>query len=118
MDDACVEVLTTDQGDLNGATGELEVDKGDKAGLAEFGELAGPYSKGIKEPVSDELTVSFILGARQPLRAFGKNNINLTGSMVRDSGGINVVSIESSVLVPIKPQLQPVDWAARNHRFE
>ena len=113
LDHGAVEVSPTARGDLNGGSGEVQIDHGDQSALEEFNELLGSYSKGIKTPVGDELRVSFVLGARQPLRAFGKSNIRLSGAMVREAGGINVVESEAVISAPIQHRYQPVEWKRR-----
>src|SRR5687768_13720060 len=87
-------LTATGPGDRNGATGILNIDEGDAHGLARFNELLGPYSSGTVNPVRPEIHVQVTVGARQPMKAFGKNNCNLAGGMVADSGGINVVREE------------------------
>ncbi len=104
------EVKRTDKGDFNGGYGELVVDNADASALKEFNNSLGAYSSGIKTPVSDNIIVSMVVGARQPLKAFGKNNINFSGQKVVGSGGINVVTVEHFVEVPIKSKFQPFDF--------
>src|SRR5262249_1094889 len=77
---------TTGPGDLNGGTGSLNIDDGDAHGLANFSELLGPYSSGTVNLVGAEIYVQATIGARQPLKAFGKNNCNLAGNMVSVAG--------------------------------
>ena len=105
-----IEVTKTDNGDFNGNHGELVVDNADSVAFEDFNENLGPYSSGIKTPVTDSITVEVVVGARQPLKAFGKNNINMAGSQVVQSGNINVVRVSKNVSVPIKDKFQPLDF--------
>ncbi len=99
----------TDRGDLNGVSGHFRVDDGDAEALRDFGESLGDYSAGIKTPLSEYIHLSFTVGLRQPLRAFGKRNENLDGSMVEDQGNMKVVKAERLVTVPIKAEFKPME---------
>lgn len=96
-------------GDRNGATGIVSIDDGDACGLAQFNELLGPYSSGTLGPVGPEIHVEATVGARQVMKAFGKNNCNLAGDMVANSGGINIVQAQVIVSVEMRPEYQPVE---------
>ncbi len=102
----------TGPGDRNGASGNLNIDSGDAHGLSRFNALLGPYSSGILKPVDAEVHVQVTVGARQPMKAFGKNNCNLTGGMVVESGGINIVREEVVVVVEMRPEYQPIQFEA------
>lgn len=69
------------RGDLNGASGCLNIDQGDAAALQKFNKKLGDHSAGIKTPLSDDVRLSFTVGLRQPLKAFGKRNENLDGAI-------------------------------------
>jgi len=99
----------TDRGDLNGVSGRFSVDDGDAEALRDFGESLGDYSAGIKTPMSEDIHLSFTVGLRQPLKAFGKRNENLDGSMVEDQGHMKVVRAELLVTVPIKAEFKPME---------
>ncbi len=101
-------VEPTDSGDLSGAKSKFDVDKADKDAQKEFNESINQYSSGIKTPVSNEIIIRFSVGGRQKLKAFGKQNKNLVGSMVSESGRVKVVLVESRVELPIKPEYQPL----------
>lgn len=102
----------TGPGDRNGAIGTLNIDEGDAHGLSRFNKLLGPYSAGILKPVEHDLFLQVTVGARQPMKAFGKNNCNLTGDMVVDSGGINIVRKELALWVEIRHDYQPIEGQA------
>ena len=99
----------TGTGDRNGASGTLDIDEGDAHGLRRFNELLGSYSSGISTPVGDEIRIQAIVGARQPMKAFGKSNCNLAGDMVFDSGGINIVQEQATLTFAMRPEYQPIE---------
>lgn len=105
-------LTATGPGDRNGATGSLDIDEGDARGLSQFNELLGPYSSGTVQPVGHEIHVQVTVGARQPMKAFGKNNCNFAGGMVADSGGINIVREEVVVLAEMRREYQPTEAEA------
>lgn len=95
-------------GDFNGGSGRIDVVESDKQALKLFNQINKNFSSSIKAPVSDVLTIDLIVGARQRLKAFGKNNSELSGQMVHDSGGINIVNVSESITLPMLSELQPV----------
>jgi len=105
-------LIATGPGDRNVATGTLNVDEGDAHGLSQFNELLGPYSSGVAKPVGPEIYVEVTVGARQPMKAFGKNNCNLVGGMVAVSGGINIVRGEVVVSSEMRREYQPIEVEA------
>mgnify|MGYP003635139345 FL=1 len=96
-------------GDFNGGSGQIDVVESDQKALALFNEINSSFSSGVKTPVSDDIRVDLTVGARQRLRAFGKNNCELSGQMVECSGGVNVVRVSESLTIPMLPELQPID---------
>lgn len=104
-----IEVEPKAHGDYNGAGGRIDVNASDKKALELFNQINAGFSPGIKTPVSDELTLGFTAGARQRVRAFGRNNSELSGQMVTTTGGINVVEMKKSVLIPMQKELQPIE---------
>jgi hypothetical protein len=102
----------TVRGDRNGASGTLNVDDGDARGLLQFNKLLGPYSSGTVRPVGTDIHVQVTVGARQPMKAYGKNNSNLAGGMVAESGGINIVREEVVVLAEMNSEYQPIGGEA------
>lgn len=102
-------LTATGPGDCVEAKGALNIDEGDAHGLSRFNELLGPYSSGIVNPVGPEIQVQVTVGARQPMKAFGKNNCNLSGGMVSNSGGINIVREVAVVSVEMCRENQPID---------
>lgn len=105
-------LTATGPGDRNGAMGTLNIDEGDAHGLSQFNELLGPYSSGTMKHVGPEIHVQVTVGARQPMKAFGKNNCNLAGGMVVDSGGINIVEEEVVVSAEMRREYQPIEVEA------
>ena len=102
-------VAPKELGDFNGGHGTLYVERGDRNALEEFEDEAfGEFGTGINGRVSDEITFVLTVGARQRIKAFGKNNCNLSGSEVFESGGINIVEVEASILLPLEEELQPL----------
>ena len=102
-------LTNTGPGDFNGAAGEIDIDEGDARGLVEFNRLLGPYSSGAVKPVGPEVHVQATVGLRQPLKAFGKNNCNLSGDMVsEDSRGMHFVEREASASLEMSGKFQPV----------
>jgi hypothetical protein len=107
--DDAVLLTPTGSGDCNGASGTLNIDQGDKNALAQFNELLGPYSSGVTSPIGDELRVQATVGGRQPLKAFGKNNCNLSGAMVVEASPVNIVREEVVLEVEMRPEFQPIE---------
>jgi hypothetical protein len=64
------------------------------------------------KPVAPEIHVQVTVGARQPMKAFAKNNCNLTGGMVAESGGINIVREEVVVSAEMRREYQPIEVEA------
>lgn len=95
-------------GDFNGGKGAVDIDEGDRAALAEFEELLGDFSAGISSKVSDEIEIAFVVGGRQRLKAFGKNNSNLVGAEVTQSGGVRVVEASGKLTAPMQEEYQPL----------
>jgi len=104
-----LEVQPNALGDYNGTAGRIDVDDSDQKALDLFNEIHTAFSSGVKTPVSDELTLCLTVGARQRLRAFGRNNSDLSGHMVSRAGDINKVEICKSVVVPMQDAFQPVE---------
>jgi hypothetical protein len=48
-----------------------------------------------------------MVGGRQRLREFGRNNSELLGTLVTDRGGIKVVEAVRELRIPMKSTLQP-----------
>lgn len=96
-------------GDFCGGRGEIDVNSSDAEGRKEFDDLLGEFSSGIASPVGAEVHLVLSVGARQRLRAFGKNNRSLCGAMVFDAGGINCVQVEATLNVPMADKYQPID---------
>ena len=87
----------------------MDVIASDERALKRFREIhSDGFSHGTKTPVDDELVVDMVVGARQRIRDFGKYNCNLTGEMVENSGGIQIVRISKSLNIPMRPDLQPL----------
>lgn len=95
-------------GDYAGLAGEIDIAMSDQIGADRFREINQSFSAGISAPASDRLSLIVTVGARQRLRAFGKNNANLSGVMVVNSGGINVGESVVTVEVPMADELQPL----------
>jgi hypothetical protein len=73
-----------------------------------FRQLNNGYSSsGISSPVSDTVELGFIVGGRQRLREFGRNNSELSGTLVTERGGIKVVEAVRKLHIPMKSHLQP-----------
>jgi hypothetical protein len=94
--------------DLNGGSQQVDIDVGDKAALDYFNSLRSAHFTGISSDPSNDVHVVLTVGARQRLRGFGKNNSGLIGNMVRDSGEIRVIRVESSIYCPMLSELNPL----------
>lgn len=95
-------------GDWNGVVDTIDVIKGDLEAKKEFEDLLGGSSAGIRTPVEDEIEVVFTVGARQRLKAFGKNNENLVGPLIQKRGPIHYIELAATVNVPMRRDLQPL----------
>ena len=102
-----IEIQPAIRGDFNGVTGRVDLVASDRRASLRFERINGEFSSGVKGKVSDQLTVSMTVGARQPMRLFGKNNCNLSGVMVTHTGEVNVVIVEKIILTPMPAELQP-----------
>jgi hypothetical protein len=113
--ESCVWVMVQDaltvvpniKGDYNGVAGVIDVVKGDLEAKEEFEELLRG-SAGIRTPVGDEIEVIFTVGARQRLKAFGKNNQNLVGRLIQERGPIHFIELKAIVNAPMRRDLQPL----------
>ncbi len=103
-----LEIQSNVHGDYNGGVGVIDVDASDRKAFEQFKQINKGFSGGIQTPVSDNFTVVLTVGARQRLKAFGRNNSSLNGDMVGENGGINVVEVEKSCKIPVKDELQPL----------
>ncbi len=93
-----------------GWRGKINVETSDKKALEHFRQLNSVYSpSGISTPVSETLTITFMVGGRQRLKEFGgANNAELSGDFVSDCGGIKVVEDSRSVRIPMKSTFQSI----------
>ena len=113
--DNCVWVLSSESvtvnpgydDNLNGAAGVLSVSAGDLEARRRYDKIRSKTTA-MASPPSDEIRVSLIVGGRQRLKSFGKNNAKLAGHAAHDSGGINVVSAQVKVTHPISPDVSPI----------
>lgn len=106
--DGRAEVQPSRRGDINGLTAFVDLAAGDAEARREFDEALGAFSSGIRTPVSDTVTITTTVGARQRLKAFGPRNENLTGSEVGRDGDISIVRSAIEINVPIRAEFQPV----------
>ena len=99
-------VEPSDTGDLNSVSASFAVDDADSRALSSFNDSLGPYSKGMASTLSDTISISVVLGGRQRLKAFGRNNCNLSGAMVV-SGSPRTATVVADASMPIDPQFTP-----------
>jgi hypothetical protein len=91
----------------NCITGTINIDESDKQARSLYNQIHASDSAFVLSPVSSEFTMVFTVGARQRLREFGNLNINMSGTMVTKSGGINVVIVRQSIDVAMCGDYQP-----------
>jgi hypothetical protein len=88
--------------------GRIDINASDKKASDYFRQLnTGHTSPGISSPISDTVELGFMVGGRQRLREFGRNNSELSGALVTDHGGIKVVEAVRKLHIPMKSHLQP-----------
>jgi hypothetical protein len=88
--------------------GRIDIIASDKKASEHYRQLNTGYSPpGISSPVSDTVELGFMVGGRQRLREFGRNNSELLGTLVTDRGGIKVVEAVRELRIPMKSTLQP-----------
>lgn len=88
--------------------GRIDMFASDKKAAEHYRQINSGYSKtGISTPVSDTVELEFVVGGRQRLREFGRNNSELSGTLVTDRGGIKVVEAVRELRIPMKSTLQP-----------
>jgi hypothetical protein len=102
-----ITVATRPGYNMNGARGEIDIDQGDLAALAALLADAEQAVSGIRDRPSERIEVSCILGAPQPLRDFGPNNLQLTGSQVTEHRDLRVVDVSTFVYAPVANDLFP-----------
>ncbi len=85
------------RGDFNGGSGEISIDDGDLAARSDFESGLDHFSAGMKGLPGPAIHVSFCVGARQQIKAFGRDNVNLAGGMVELSGTTHIVLAERIV---------------------
>lgn len=95
-------------GSYSGAEGLIDVAVSDRLACERFNQTRSTFSPGIASAVSSVLTVVLTVGARQPRKDFGRNNINLSGRMVHSRGELNVVNVFKKIEVPLSNEFQPV----------
>ena len=88
--------------------GRIDMSASDIKAAEHYRRINSGYSKsGISTPVSDTVELEFVVGGRQRLREFGRNNSELSGTLVSDRGGIKVVEAVRELRIPMKSTLQP-----------
>jgi hypothetical protein len=88
--------------------GRIDINASDKKASDYFRQLnTGHSSPGISSPISDTVELGFMVGGRQRLREFGRNNSELSGTLVTERGGIKVVEAVRKLRIPMKSSLQP-----------
>lgn len=88
--------------------GRVDINASDKKASDHFRQLnTGHSSPGISSPISDTVELGFMVGGRQRLREFGRNNSELSGTLVTELGGIKVVEAVRRLRIPMKSNLQP-----------
>ena len=88
--------------------GRIDINASDKKASDYFRQLnTGHSSPGISSPISDTVELGFMVGGRQRLREFGRNNSELSGTLVTERGGIKVVEAVRKLRIPMKSHLQP-----------
>jgi len=88
--------------------GRIDINASDKKASDYFRQLnTGHSSPGISSPISDTVELGFMVGGRQRLREFGRNNSELSGTLVTERGGIKVVEAVRKLRIPMKSNLQP-----------
>jgi hypothetical protein len=88
--------------------GRIDINASDKKASDYFRQLnTGHSSPGISSPISDTVELGFMVGGRQRLREFGRNNSELSGTLVTERGGIKVVEAVRKLHIPMKSHLQP-----------
>ncbi len=88
--------------------GRIDMIASDKKAAEHYRQINSGYSKsGISSPVSETVKLRFVVGGRQRLREFGRNNSELSGTLVTDRGGIKVVEAGRELRIPMKSTLQP-----------
>src|SRR5688500_8041205 len=107
--DERLEIQPAFHGDFSGLERSIDVEAGDAEASAEFEEALGSFSSGIRTKVSDTVTVTATVGARQRLKAFGRNNENLRGSEVSQKGDLKIVQAVVEIDVPMREDQQPLD---------
>lgn len=98
-------------GDLNGFSGELDIDEADAAGLKDYINEGDQKHLIPKTELSSEITLEIIVGAMQRNRAFGGANRNLEGAYVKKHENSNLRFIKESVVVemPVDPKYSPYE---------
>lgn len=94
-------------GSYNGANGQIDVVASDRQAFQRFKQTRSSFSPGIASQVSSVVTVILTVGARQPIEAFGRNNVHLSGRMVRNRGEVNVVKVSKDIEVSVCKECQP-----------
>ncbi len=101
MHDETITVAKSETGSANGGSGEIDIDKSDKLAWERYNSRFVQYASGIKSMIPDELNIGIIMGVKQSLTTFGKNNCNLTGKYVENRGGNRVMKVVKKIRVPI-----------------
>lgn len=87
---------------------DIDIDASDEMALDYFRQLnSGSFPSGNISPVSDTVDISFVVGARQRLKEFGRNNSELTGMVVREAGSVKIVESRHQFCIPMEQKFQP-----------
>ena len=88
--------------------GRIDIVASDTKAFEHYRQLNTGYSPpGISERVSEIVKLTFVVGGRQRLREFGRNNSELSGPHVIDHGGIKIVEAACELRIPMSSMLQP-----------
>lgn len=88
--------------------GRIDIASSDMSASEHYRQInAGHSPPGISSSVSDTVTLTFVVGGRQRVSDFGRNNSELSGSLVVKRGGIKIVEAVRELRIPMTPALQP-----------
>jgi hypothetical protein len=87
--------------------GSIDINSSDRLAFEYYRQInLGSSPTGMSNELSDTVIITFTVGGRQKLREFGRNNINLFGSLVKDCAGVKIVESIHKCVIPINSNLR------------
>ncbi|RYZ67620.1 MAG: hypothetical protein EOP09_10730 [Proteobacteria bacterium] len=91
---------------LNGFGLRINVDECDQNARDEFDEISSPGDH-VMNDITEAVSITAVVPIRQRNKSFGKNNLNLVGSAVREVNRMRTIEAVQSVVCPVRGEFLP-----------